>query len=171
MAFKGAMNMSGENIAIWRADWLCSLPLIALTVMIHVFGLSFIKRRSYRMMQHMHGRHVSSALTRLLIGGAALSITVLHGFEGFLWAISFQILGALPDRRTAMLYSLNAITSYGHVTVELANRWQLMGALESLNGWILFGMSTAFLFALVQEVWSQTPDRIVGTPPELGRVH
>jgi hypothetical protein len=158
VSLKGAMNMSGENIAIWRADWLCSLPLIALTVVIHVFGLSLIKRRSDRMMLHIHGRRVSSALARMLIGGAALSITVLHGLEGFLWAIAFQVLGALPERRTAMLYSLNAMTSYGHVNVELANRWQLMGALESLNGWILFGMSTAFLFALVQEAWSQTPD-------------
>jgi hypothetical protein len=166
------MNMSGENIAVWRADWLCSLPLIALTVMIHVFGLSSIKRRSYRMIQQIHGRRrVSSALARLLIGGAALSITVLHGIEGFLWASAFQMLGALPERRTAMLYSLNAMTSYGHVNVELASRWQLMGALESLNGWILFGMSTAFLFDLVQAVWSQTPDRIVGNPPEPGSAH
>jgi len=155
--------MTGENIAIWRADWLWSLPLIALTVVIHVFGLSFIRRRFY-------GHRVSSAIARIRIGGAALSITVLHGFEGFFWAIAFQMLGALPDRRTAVLYSLNAMTSYGHVNMELANRWQLMGALEALNGWILFGMSTAFIFTLVQEVWAQTPDRIV-VNPELGSVH
>jgi hypothetical protein len=163
--------MSGEHIAIWRADWLCSLPLIALTVVIHVFGLSFIKRRSDRIMQQLHGRRVSSVIASMWIGGAALAITVLHGLEGFLWAVAFQLLGALPQRRTAILYSLNAMTSYGHVNIELADRWQLMGALESLNGWILFGMSTAFLFTVVQQVWSQTPDRMVGKPPELGSLH
>jgi hypothetical protein len=161
--------MSREHIAIWGVDWLWSLPLIALTVVIHVFGLTFIKRQNDRVMRHIRGRRVSFPIARLSIGGAALFITTLHGFEGFLWAAAFQILGALPDRRTAMLYSLNAMTSYGHVNVELANRWQLMGSLESLNGWILFGISTAFLFGLVQDVWSQTPDRNVGNL-ELGSV-
>ncbi|HXW62866.1 MAG TPA: hypothetical protein VEJ45_09715 [Candidatus Acidoferrales bacterium] len=154
--------MSHEHIAIWGVDWLWSLPLIALTVVIHVFGLTFIKGRNDRLMRHIRGRHVSLPIARLSIGGAALFITALHGVEGFLWAAAFQFLGALPDRRTAMLYSLNAMTSYGHVSLELASRWQLMGSLESLNGWILFGMSTAFLFSLVQDIWSQTPDRIVG---------
>jgi hypothetical protein len=161
--------MTGEPIAIWGVDWLWSLPLISLTVVIHVFGLNFIRLRNERVMRHIRGRRFSSQLVRMSIGGAALSVTVLHGLEGFLWAIAFQILGALPDRRTAMLYSLNAMTSYGHVSVELGRRWQLMGALESLNGWILFGMSTAFLFGLVQEVWSQTSERVVNNL-ELGSV-
>jgi hypothetical protein len=29
----------------------------------------------------------------------------------------------------------------------------MMGALEALNGWILFGLTTAFLFTVVQKVW------------------
>lgn len=161
--------MSGEHIATWGVDWLWSLPLIAVTVVIHVFGLSFVKRRSDRVMRRIRGRRVSSPLAHVSIGGAALSITALHGLEGAIWAAAFQGLGGLPDRRSAMLYSLNAMTSYGHVNLELASRWQLMGALESLNGWILFGMSTAFLFTLVQDVWSQTPERIVGNL-ELGSV-
>jgi len=62
-------------------------------------------------------------------------------------------LGALPDTRTAMLYSLSAITSYGHANLYLENRWQLMGALEALDGMLLFGLTTAFLFAMIQRVW------------------
>ena len=38
-----------------------------------------------------------------------------------------------------MLYSLNAMTSYGHTNLKLEERWYLMGAMEALNGWILFG--------------------------------
>ena len=53
-----------------------------------------------------------------------------------------------------MLYSLSAITSYGHETLQLAVRWQLMGALEALNGWLLFGLTTAFLFGMIEKVWS-----------------
>jgi hypothetical protein len=31
--------------------------------------------------------------------------------------------------------------------------WQLMGPLEALNGMLLFGLTTAFMFAVIQKVW------------------
>ena len=52
-----------------------------------------------------------------------------------------------------MLYSISAMTSYGHAACILKDRWQLMGALEALNGMLLFGLTTAFLFAMIQRVW------------------
>jgi hypothetical protein len=54
-----------------------------------------------------------------------------------------------------MLYSLNALTSYGHTEIQLAPHWQMLGSLEALNGWILFGLTTAFLFSEVQKVWER----------------
>ena len=83
----------------------------------------------------------------------SLLVTVLHGIEAGLWAAAYRTLGALPDNRSAMLYSLNAITSYGHAELFLKKRWELMGASEALNGMLLFGLSTAFLFAMIQRVW------------------
>jgi hypothetical protein len=58
-----------------------------------------------------------------------------------------------------MLYSLNAITSYGHTDLVLARHWQLMGAIEALNGWLLFGLTTAFLFGVLERVWSSLGKR------------
>ena len=52
-----------------------------------------------------------------------------------------------------MLCSLSAMTTYGHASLFLKDRWQLMGALEALNGTMLFGLTTAFLFAMIREVW------------------
>jgi hypothetical protein len=45
------------------------------------------------------------------------------------------------------------MTSYGHANLFLEEQWQLMGALEALNGMLLFGLTTAFLFSLIQKVW------------------
>jgi hypothetical protein len=58
-----------------------------------------------------------------------------------------------PDDKASMLYSLSAMTSYGHANLFLETNWQMMGALESLNGMLLFGLTTAFLFAMIQKVW------------------
>ena len=44
------------------------------------------------------------------------------------------------------------MTAYGHVNLALEAHWELMGAIESLNGWLLFGLTTAFLFAVIQRV-------------------
>ena len=84
---------------------------------------------------------------------AVLLATALHSVEGAAWAGAFRLLGAVPDAKSAMLYSLNAMTTYGHESVSLEPHWQMMGALEALNGMLLFGLTTAFLFAMIQEVW------------------
>ncbi len=58
-----------------------------------------------------------------------------------------------------MLYSLNAMTSYGHTNLRLDDHWHLLGAMEALNGWLLFGLSTAFLFAVIERVSSHVRRR------------
>src|SRR5215475_9681560 len=83
-----------------------------------------------------------------------LSATILHAVEASIWALAYKCLGALPNYRIALLFSLNSITSYGHANLTLEEHLRLMGALEALNGWLLFGLTTAFLFAVIEKVWS-----------------
>jgi hypothetical protein len=137
----------------WHADWAWSLPLIVLNVVIHVLGLGVINERIVeRLSNAVNRRHLTSSFV-VVMGAAALVVTVLHAFEGAVWATAYRLLGALPDNRSAMLYSLSAITSYGHAPIFLEPRWQMMGALEALNGMMLFGLTTAFLFKMIQDVW------------------
>ena len=60
----------------------------------------------------------------------------------------------MHDFRSARLCSLNAITSYGHTYLALPDHWHLMGAMKALNGWLLFGLTTAFLLAVIEKAWS-----------------
>jgi hypothetical protein len=138
---------------MWTADWAWSLPLILLTVVIHVFGLGLINERVVRALSRSIGRRRLIPLFALVMGVAILLMTALHGIEGAAWAAAYLFLGAVPDAKSAMLYSLNAMTTYGHESVSLSPPWQMMGALEALNGVLLFGLTTAFLFAMIQEVW------------------
>jgi hypothetical protein len=59
----------------------------------------------------------------------------------------------VADKKSAMLYSLSAMTTFGHSGSTLELHWQLMGALEALNGLILFGPSRAFLYGILQQAW------------------
>jgi hypothetical protein len=137
---------------IWRADWAWGVPLIVMTVLVHVLGLGLIRQRAVSVFNYTSHRH-HTARFAIVLCAATLLATILHGAEAVMWAFAYQFLGALPNYRSAMLYSLNAITSYGHIGVSLEDHWHLMGALEALNGWLLFGLTTAFLFAVIEKIW------------------
>jgi hypothetical protein len=145
----GLQAAAGE---LWSADWAWGLPLIVLTVVLHVLCLGLINQRVLRtsggMLQHPHRYTAFVVVT----GVTTMLATGLHGIEA-MWAAAYRLVDAVPDSRSAMLYSLNAITSYGHTTLVLEPRWQLMGALEALNGWLLFGLTTAFLFSVIDKIW------------------
>lgn len=138
---------------LWGADWVWGVPLIVSTVVIHVLCLGFINQRIVRtsdgVLQHLR----RDTAFVVVMGVTTMLATVLHGTEAAMWAFAYRMLGALPDSRAAMLYSLSAITSYGHTPLELKSGWQLLGALEALNGWLLFGLTTAFLFSMIDKVW------------------
>ena len=136
--------MSSTAATTWDVDWLWSLPLIVMSVVIHVVGLMIIFREAVKVMSIAVVRRRFAPMFIVVMGMVALLATVLHGLEGTLWAASYRLLDALPDGKSAMLYSLSAMTSYGHADLFLKDRWQLMGALEALNGMLLFGLTTAF---------------------------
>jgi hypothetical protein len=143
----------------YTADWGLGLPLIVLTVVIHVVGLELMSQSAVRVFSGLTGRPHARATSVVLTGAATLLATCLHGLEAAIWAAAYWLLGALPDFRSSVLYSLNAMTSYGHTNLSLEDHWQLMGALEALNGWLLFGLTTAFLFAVIHKAWlSDTSD-------------
>jgi hypothetical protein len=145
------MNTTG--VGTWFGDWAWSIPLIVLTVVIHVCGLALIGDRVVGVMTESMDERSFLGKFALVMGATSLLATLLHGCEGAIWAAAYRFLGALPDGRSAMLYSIGAMTSYGHANLFLKSNWQLMGSLEALNGMLLFGLTTAFLFAMIQRVW------------------
>src|SRR6266481_3691892 len=148
--------MDSDIVAPWGADWAWSLPLIIFTTVLHAYGLGLLHKAVNSRASSGEQRRHALLLSSFLIGEMALSVTILHTIECILWASTYRLLGALADNKSAMLYSLNAMTSYGHTGLYLAPHWQMMGALEAFNGWILFGLTTAFLFTVIQRAWPQT---------------
>jgi len=154
------VNLDPVNMMPWSSDWLWSLPLSVVCAVIHVVGLYFIKQRfDHLLLEAAEYKMKIAAMVFMAV--TIVSVTLLHGMEATIWAAAFRWLHALPDNKSAMLYSLNAMTTFGHSGGSLESHWQLMGALEALNGLILFGLSTAFLFAMIQEIWNRLGKRPV----------
>ena len=142
-----------NNALPWSGDWAWSLPLMVLTVVLHVLGLGFINANVLRVFSLVRGHRNFLTIFCVVMGVTVLLATLLHGLEATIWAAAYRLLGAVADDKSAMLYSLDAITTYGHNNLYLAEHWQLMGALEALNGMLLLGLTTAFLYGLIQRVW------------------
>ena len=109
--------MDPTTLNNWGVDCAWSLPLILLTVVIHSYGLGLIDQEVTALLSGTGRLRNLSTAWVFVMGGAALSATILHGLEGSIWAGAYRLLGALPDHKSAMLYSLNAMTSYGHANV------------------------------------------------------
>lgn len=151
-----ALESNLDGLWGWHSDWGWGMLLIFLTVTIHVSGLGLLHQRAVQVFVGIKSGRPYGAKYVLVIGAVTMVATLLHVLELIIWAASYQVLDAISDTRSAMLYSINAMTSYGHESVYLNPRWQLLGAAEALNGWLLFGLTTAFLFAMFQKALQST---------------
>ena len=142
-----------ENLDGWSVDWAWGIPLIVFTMLAHGFALVQIHEWVVVPAAESLRKRPSNTAIAAVAGATALLVTVLHAAEATLWAVAYVELGALSDARLAMLFSLNAMTAYGHDNLGLEAHWRLLGALEALNGVILFGLTTAFLFSVLQGIW------------------
>lgn len=135
---------------IWGVDWGFGVPMILFSLAFHVSGLVLLE---WILISMERKRKKPRSITYFLLAMLLCSnyILAMHVTEATLWAALYYKVGALPDFQTASLYSLNALTSYGHENLQLKDDWRLLGAIESMNGVMIFGLSTAFLFNAMRE--------------------
>ena len=145
--------MSLTDTGAWSADWVWGIALILTTIVTHVVCIGFINEKITVIANDPARHHRPRVTFFLIVGTVTILLALLLGAEGAAWALVYRFLDALPDFRSAMLYSIGAMTSYGHADVLLASEWQMMGPLEALNGMLLFGLTAAFLYAVMQKCW------------------
>lgn len=140
------------------SSWSLGLSLIVLTIAIHTtavvlmaFGLEArIRARADKRTPGLR-RAIPTVIAR--IGAVALILATLHGLEGVLWALAYWRLGAVDSFTDASIYALSTMTTFEIPGLTLPSRFLMISALEAVNGVLLFGISTAFLFAVIQVHW------------------
>jgi Ion channel len=69
-----------------------------------------------------------------------------------IWATLFIYLGEFSELYEAVYHSAVNFTSLGYGDVVMSARWKLMGPLEAANGVLMFGMTSAALMAILQQL-------------------
>ncbi len=126
--------------------------IIVSTVVVHAVSLELILKafHSVRTSLEVRFRAVTFALV-------VLGVFVAHIVEIWIWAMfyySTSSINELPTIEAALYFSTSAFTTVGFGDLVLSEEWRLLSSFESVNGMILFGWSTAFIFEIVRQIYS-----------------
>jgi hypothetical protein len=142
----------------WSADWAWGLPLTALTLAIHgvaITGIAALLTRALTAVERRRpGRTPMAVIVAATVGVLGVALAILHGLDAAVWAAVYLLVGAVATPGDAMLYSVDSITARGASGLQLQPHWKMIGALESVSGLLLFGISTAFLASVMIDVRS-----------------
>jgi hypothetical protein len=122
---------------------------IICTIFIHALPLSAASnflRRERRL-----GHAGANFWKDFAIVAMTISFTLAaHLIEIALWAVLLEVCGEFPQFGTAFYHSAGNYTSLGYGDLIMTPTWRLLGPLEAANGMLMFGVSTAMVFAVIQ---------------------
>jgi hypothetical protein len=85
-----------------------------------------------------------------IVSATLLALTG-HLVEIALWAFALDICGAVADISAAIYSSAGSYTTVGS-DIVLPPRWKLLGPFEAVSGMLMFGLTTALIFAVIQRL-------------------
>jgi hypothetical protein len=131
-------------LVVGAAAVLCTIFIHALAV---IATVNFVR----------HERRLGRAGTSFWIDVAIVGLAMLFGLvahlmEIALWAVLFMICGEFPEFGTAYYHSAVNYSTLGYGDLIMTPAWRLLGPLEAANGMLMFGVSTAMIFAVIQRL-------------------
>jgi len=102
-----------------------------------------------------------SSMARLCLSYVfVLGFVAAHFVEIIIWAMAYWVFSALESMEEAIYFSAITFATIGYGDVTLAGQWRIASAFEGVNGILLFGWTTAFLFKVSGTLWfSETGTR------------
>jgi hypothetical protein len=82
----------------------------------------------------------------------SLVTALAHLIQITLWALAILLCGETLTFANAFYCSAQNYTALGYGDFVRSERWRLLGPLEAINGLLLFGLSTAVMFAVMSRL-------------------
>jgi hypothetical protein len=121
------------------------------TIFVHALALA----ATVNLFRHERklGRAGAGAVIDLAILALVISFAfVAHLVEIALWAVLLVLCGEFQEFGTAYYCSAVNYTTLGYGDLLLTPSWRLLGPLEATNGALMFGVSAAMVFAVIQRL-------------------
>lgn len=123
--------------------------LVVVTTSVHAIctGIVLAVLRSVQAeLMAAHSRVVSLCVIATIV----VLLFVAAIVESSIWAVTYLYLGALGTFEEALYFSNVTFATLGYGDLTLGVQWRLLSSIQAAIGTILFGWSTALVFAVVQ---------------------
>jgi len=141
---------------IWE---LCiAFSIVAVCLVLHVASIVFIADWMLDQRDKRRDRMGTVGYMVLLIA-AFSAIIILHMIEIAIWAAFYFGNSLFSDFETALYFSTTSYTTIGFGDVVLPRAWRMLGGIEGVTGVLLCGLSTAFVFAIVNAMFQMRLQR------------
>jgi hypothetical protein len=128
-----------------------SLAVTLGTVIVHALAMQAIIRFVRR--EERLGYAGRSFLHDVAIVAATIVLAfAAHLVEIAIWGVGFALCGEFPGFAEAFYHSAENYTTLGYGDLVMSAQWKLLGPMEAADGMLMFGVSTALIFAVIQRL-------------------
>lgn len=131
-------------------DILITIFIVTVTVVIHTFGMMIairiIRKQSASQLTFQRSRSVQ-------LVGVVLVMFFISIVEVLLWAATYLWVNTIESFEEAFYFSMVTFTTLGYGDIVLKGTWRLLASFEAAIGIIMFGWTTAIVFAAVQNIY------------------
>lgn len=106
--------------------------------------LSFLRLDQHRQLSILRHTFVITLVT------SSLALVLI--FVMALWAALFVGLGIFADFEVSLYIAMISATTLGYGDVTMPDEWRLLAGFIATDGFILFGLDTAFLFEVMRRL-------------------
>ena len=134
------------------SELVLAFAVVAVCVIIHIGGMALFTSLLLRWRSHIQQNPglLKSSLVLIITFGVVI---LLHLAETIIWAGFYYSRNLFQSFETALHFSLTTYTTVGYGEILLPEHWRLLGGIEALSGPLLCGVSTAFIFAILNALF------------------
>jgi ion channel len=136
--------------------------IVAVCLLLHVSSIVVLAEWLVDQRSKREGQLHTLGYMVLLIT-AFSGIILLHMIEIAIWAGFYSQRSLLPDFETCLYFSTTSYTTIGYGDVVLPRAWRMLGGIEGVTGVLLCGLSSAFVFAIVNAMFQMRVQRRTNT--------
>lgn len=129
------------------------LGMITIACSIIIHGLSVLVTLNFIRNEQARVRPGATFWVDFKIVTATVMITLgAHAITVCLWATSTMLVGEFEEFGAALYHSGVNYSSLGYGDIVMSPAWKMLGPITATDGLLMFGVSTATIFAVIQRL-------------------
>jgi len=125
--------------------------LIAATVVIQALFMSIGLRAFKWVEEHRPTMMARKPTSATVIWVLFFLVPII--LDVILWATFYYAQAVLPSFEEALYFSTVTFTTVGYGDIVLGREWRQLATFEAINGWLIFGWTTALIIAVIQRLY------------------